>query len=464
MTFNLNAQSSVSSFAVGSLVTVTEGMSTLDALVLEPTTTVLGAVYLYDLSNKYDSNLFEYKPLTIHAISDSGLVWKTNIDIEGEFDFSLADGIWSFDIEFHDAMVVENYLVDYETMNPPNNFVDTINLVLNSNYNADLDLSTNPYIGIQFADLDCDNFEDVGADLNGFQPSPDRKKLFLHYNNSENSFWSNFANQDNESVEVYTEEVDDGTINIDLRFRMEPTLAKRIYMDPDGLFRGSFDILVEGDWTNGDNQGACDQNQCEELNITLMAGPNKIDTHHETGLTQGQNTVVFNFGIDETTPIDWDGGDFNPEILVTMKLAGNYNPGWGIFAPTGDPAKFEMSMGEQSSVEFPISPSANKSINYSPEINDVRCAISNPTQYIEKVEISTSTNYPVSLLSIDEVYVGPNSEEEFSIFVSVDENFLENYYLTDEYWVYTNDENYLGLLLLNNQYLRNQMGIFPIHQ
>ena len=82
--------------------------------------------------------------------------------------------------------------------------------------------------------------------------------------------------------------------------------------------------------------------------------------------------------------------------------------------------------------------STDNSIIYSPEIDDVRCTVSNPTQYIEKVMISTSTNYPVSLLSTEEVYVGPNSEEEFSIFVSIDENFLENYSLTDEYWFYTN--------------------------
>ena len=82
--------------------------------------------------------------------------------------------------------------------------------------------------------------------------------------------------------------------------------------------------------------------------------------------------------------------------------------------------------------------STDGSIIYSPEIDDVRCTVSNPTQYIEKVMISTSTNYPVSLLSTEEVYVGPNSEEEFSIFVTIDENFLENYSLTDEYWFYTN--------------------------
>jgi len=82
--------------------------------------------------------------------------------------------------------------------------------------------------------------------------------------------------------------------------------------------------------------------------------------------------------------------------------------------------------------------STDNSIIYSPEIDDVRCTVLNPTQYMERVTISTSTNYPVSLVSTEEVYVGPNSEEEFSIFVSLDENFLENYSLTDEYWFYTN--------------------------
>ncbi len=73
-------------------------------------------------------------------------------------------------------------------------------------------------------------------------------------------------------------------------------------MEDDGLFRGSFTYLVEGDWTN-DNDGhtACGQNDCEELNITLMAGPNEIGKHHETGLSQARTTVVFNFVVEEDT-------------------------------------------------------------------------------------------------------------------------------------------------------------------
>ena len=37
-----------------------------------------------------------------------------------------------------------------------------------------------------------------------------------------------------------------------------------------------------------------------------------------------------------------------------MTLRGNYQAGSFIFAPTGEPAKFEMSMGEQSYIELPI--------------------------------------------------------------------------------------------------------------
>ena len=39
-------------------------------------------------------------------------------------------------------------------------------------------------------------------------------------------------NQDNSSLEVYSEEVDNGVIDIDLRFRMDPMLAKRIVHGP----------------------------------------------------------------------------------------------------------------------------------------------------------------------------------------------------------------------------------------
>jgi len=187
------------------------------------------------------------------------------------------------------------------------------------------------------------------------QPSEENKTMYMFWNDSNTKAWTHFQKMDNSSLELYSEEQPNGVLDIDLRFRMDPMLAKRLYMDPDGLFRGSFNIYVEGDWTN-DNDGntACGQNDCEELNISLYAGPNIIGEHHETGLVVGDNTVTFNFVIDESTIIDWDGDQFNPEVRVTMTLRGNYQAGSIIFAPTGEPAKFEMSMGEQSYIELPI--------------------------------------------------------------------------------------------------------------
>ena len=187
------------------------------------------------------------------------------------------------------------------------------------------------------------------------QPSEENKTLYMFWNDSNTKAWTHFQAMDNSSLEAYTEEVDNGVIDIDLRFRMDPVLAKRVYMDPDGLFRGSFNVYVEGDWTNdNDGQTACGQNDCEELNISLYAGPNIVGEHHETGLVAGDNTVTFNFVIEENTVIDWDGDQFNPEVRVKMKLKGNrQNTNFGL-TQTGQPAKFEMSMGEQSYIELPI--------------------------------------------------------------------------------------------------------------
>ena len=186
------------------------------------------------------------------------------------------------------------------------------------------------------------------------QPSKEAKTMYMYWNDSNSKAWTHFADNDTMSLQEYHEEKDNGEIKIDLKFRMEPALDKRLLMDSDGLFRGSFNINVQGDWTN-DNDGntACGQNDCDELNITLMAGPNVIGEHHETGLVAGDNTVVFNFPIEEETIIDWDKGDLNPLVKVEMKLRGNYQTSNVIFA-SGQPASFTMKMGELSYIEIPI--------------------------------------------------------------------------------------------------------------
>ena len=188
------------------------------------------------------------------------------------------------------------------------------------------------------------------------QPSKENKTLYMFWDDSMSKAWTHFNTSDSNSLEEYHEEKDNGEIKIDLQFRMEPTLDKRLLMDTDGLFRGSFSINVQGDWTNDNEAGtACGQNDCEELNITLMAGPNVIGEHHETGLVAGDNQVVFNFPIEEDTIIDWDKSDYNPVVKVEMKLRGNrQNTGPGGIFVEGQPASFTMKMGEPSYIEFPI--------------------------------------------------------------------------------------------------------------
>ena len=78
------------------------------------------------------------------------------------------------------------------------------------------------------------------------QPTEQNKTLYMFWNESNTKAWTHFQIGQLEHGGLH-EENENGLIDIDLRFRMEPTLAKkRIYMDADGLFRGSFNILCRG--------------------------------------------------------------------------------------------------------------------------------------------------------------------------------------------------------------------------
>ena len=121
MTFNLNAQSSVSSFAVGSSVVVSEGMSELDALILEPTVDVVGAIYLFNNETNWNQDIPNYEPVEIHAQGEDGVVWTTASDEAGLFNMQLLDGTWSFSIPAaeYNAASVSDYIVNVQDgMNP----------------------------------------------------------------------------------------------------------------------------------------------------------------------------------------------------------------------------------------------------------------------------------------------------------------------------------------------------------
>ncbi len=139
MTFNLNAQSSISSFAVGSSVVVTEGMDELGVLILGPTVDVIGSVFLFDNETNWNQDIPEYEPVEIHAIGEDGIVWTTTTDEAGLFNMQILNGTWTFSIPAseYNADSVSDYIVNVQDgMNPepvelitnPSNSTVTLNV------------------------------------------------------------------------------------------------------------------------------------------------------------------------------------------------------------------------------------------------------------------------------------------------------------------------------------------------
>ena len=185
------------------------------------------------------------------------------------------------------------------------------------------------------------------------QPNANNTTMYLYHDGFADA-WSHFADNDTDSTAEgeLREEKDNGLIDINLRFRMKPDLDKRLLMTSGGEFHGNFKIDVGGDWTNGDNNGPCN-NDCENLNITVFRGASEVWTNQFTGIQQGEQTVPFTFAVTEDHA-EWNGRDDSPIIEVTMKLKGDYQSG-GVFGfPSGEPAHFAIKLGMESKLEMPI--------------------------------------------------------------------------------------------------------------
>ena len=124
-------------------------------------------------------------------------------------------------------------------------------------------------------------------------------------------------------------------------------------MEENGEFRGNFKIDVGGDWTNGDNNGPCN-NDCENLNITIFRGGAEVWTNQFTGIQQGEQNVPFAFAVTEDH-MEWDGRDDSPIIEVTMKVKGDRQQTTPITV-SGQPAHFAIKLGTESRFEMPIDP------------------------------------------------------------------------------------------------------------
>ena len=184
------------------------------------------------------------------------------------------------------------------------------------------------------------------------QPNANNTTMYMYHDGFADA-WSHFADNDTESTEEgeWREEKENGVNDVNLRFRMKPDLDKRLLMTEGGEVRGNFKIDVGGDWTNGDNDGPCN-NDCENLNITVFKGATELWTNQFTGIQQGEQTVPFTFTLDEEN-LEWDGRDDSPIIEVTMKLKGDEQQTWPI-GTNGNPAYFAIKLGMESRVELPI--------------------------------------------------------------------------------------------------------------
>ena len=191
------------------------------------------------------------------------------------------------------------------------------------------------------------------------QPSANNTTLYLHWDGMA-QYWSHFQpTDDNSPHPTIREDEDNGVINVNYKFTMNPTLTKRLNMTVGGEIRANFHVYYEGDSDSTDNAGPCQPgqtpNDCDWLNVSIFKGGMELYQHTEQPWIAGKwQNIMFSFQITEEMA-KWDSSDDNPSVQISMKVKGNQqNTGPGGMFLSGDPAAFEMRIGGNGTVEFPI--------------------------------------------------------------------------------------------------------------
>ena len=189
------------------------------------------------------------------------------------------------------------------------------------------------------------------------QPCENQTVLYL-WSNGQSTFWSHFnaTEENNAGNNMYSQEKTQGVITINERFTMNPQMNKRLNMTLDGEVRIVLNIYLEGDWTNNNNNGPCN-NDCDELNVTLWAGATAIFKQHVPQVSTGWNTITITHRITEGQTL-WDSSTANPSIQIEMKVKGDYSSN-GVWS-TGNVANFSMKLSGDGDtrVELPIDPTS----------------------------------------------------------------------------------------------------------
>ena len=189
------------------------------------------------------------------------------------------------------------------------------------------------------------------------QPCENQTVLYL-WSNGQSTFWSHFNENEtnNAGDNMYSQEKTQGVISINERFTMNPQMSKRLNMTLDGEVRIVLNIFLEGDWTNGDNNGPCN-NDCDELNVTLWSGATAVVRQHVPQVSSGWNPITITHRITEGQTL-WDASTANPSIQLEMKVKGDYSTNGFIQQGTIANFSIRLSGDGDTRVELPIDPTS----------------------------------------------------------------------------------------------------------
>ena len=152
----------------------------------------------------------------------------------------------------------------------------------------------------------------------GEQPTHENNTFYIWGQGSGTPCWGHFNNSDEGSAnDGYAEKTQaNGKMEIEWTCRMDPQLKEDFALENDAEIQVHLMIEVGGDWENG--QGSC-QNDCENLNISLMKGGLEVAKYEYTAMSQVENEVAITFPVNETLQV-WDDATDNPGIRVRMVL------------------------------------------------------------------------------------------------------------------------------------------------
>ena len=179
------------------------------------------------------------------------------------------------------------------------------------------------------------------------QPTKENATYILYGSgDTQSGIWGHFSESDNDSAESYAESVDNGQLNVDMNFDMEPELARFFEVDMNETISGFVTINLQFDTAdNSPEQGP--------LSISLYNGAKMVDEIVWEDLTTGSKQYYVNFNLTEETKF-WAPGN-NIRLKVECDLEGTISPGPIPLTQQGSAASFEIFFKKgQSELTFPV--------------------------------------------------------------------------------------------------------------